>query len=57
MVPRDERWRRLDWATLEITLKAYLQETRERLDPAASIATAARACAETDNVEKGVPPV
>ena len=40
----------MDPATLEITLKAYLKEMQERLDQAASIARAARACADAGNV-------
>ena len=44
----------MDWASLDITLKAYLKEMRERLDHASSIARAALACTETGNVEKGV---
>ena len=44
----------MDPATLEITLKVHLKETRERLDHAASIARAAQTCADTANVEKGV---
>ena len=44
----------MDPATLEITIKVYLKEMRERLDHAASIARAAQACADAGNVEKGV---
>lgn len=44
----------MDPATLEITLKAYLKEMQERLGQAASIARAARACADAGNVEKGI---
>ena len=44
----------MDQNTLEITIKAYLKEMRERLDQAASIARAAQACANDGNVEKGI---
>ena len=44
----------MDPHTVEVTLKAYLKEMRERLERAASIAKAADACAESGNVEKGV---
>ena len=44
----------MDAVTLEITIKVYLKEMRERLDHAASIARAAQACAEAGNIEKGV---
>jgi hypothetical protein len=48
------RGRAMDQNTLEITIKAYLKEMRERLDQAASIARAAQACANAGNVEKGI---
>jgi hypothetical protein len=44
----------MDANTVEITIKAYLKEMRERLDQAASIARAAQACADAGNVEKGI---
>ena len=44
----------MDQNTLEITIKAYLKEMRERPDQAASIARAAQACANAGNVEKGI---
>jgi hypothetical protein len=48
------RGRAMDQNTLEITIKAYLKEIRERLDQAASIARAAQACANAGNVEKAI---
>jgi hypothetical protein len=44
----------MDAQTVEVTIKAYLREMRERLDRAASIGKAAEACADSGNVEKGV---
>ena len=44
----------MDTVTLEITIKVYLKEMRERLDYAASIARAAQACADAGNIEKGI---
>jgi hypothetical protein len=44
----------MDANTVEIAIKAYLAEMRQRLDEAASIAKAAQACAESGNIEKGV---
>ena len=44
----------MDQNTLDITIKAYLAEMRERLEKAASIARAAEACALSGNVEKGI---
>lgn len=44
----------MDAHTVEITIKAYLKQMRERLERAASIARAAEACADADNVEKGI---
>jgi hypothetical protein len=46
--------RRMDAKSLEVTLKLYLKEMRERLEQAASIAMAAETCAKTGNVEKGI---
>ena len=40
--------------TVEITLKAFLQEMRARLDEAASIGKAADACADNGYVSKGI---
>ena len=44
----------MDSHTVEITIKVYLKEMRERLERATSIARAAEACADTGNVEKGI---
>ena len=44
----------MDAHTVEITIKVYLKQMRERLERAASIARAAEACADTGNVEKGI---
>lgn len=44
----------MDPHTVEVTIKAYLTEMRERLDKAASIAKSAEACAEAGNPEKGI---
>ena len=44
----------MDLHTVEVTLKFYLREMRERLERAASIAKAAEACANAGNVEKGI---
>ena len=44
----------MDAHTIEVTIKVYLKEMRERLERAASIARAAEACADTGNVEKGI---
>jgi len=39
---------------VEVTIKVYLNEIRERLDRAAGIARAAEACADAGNVEKAI---
>jgi hypothetical protein len=44
----------MDPKIVEITIKSYLKEMRERLDRAASIAKAAETCADSGNVEKGI---
>ena len=44
----------MDAHTVEITIKVYLKQMRERLERAASIARAAEDCADTGNVEKGI---
>jgi hypothetical protein len=44
----------MDAATVQITIRAYLAEMRQRLDEAASIAKAAHACADAGNIEKAV---
>jgi hypothetical protein len=44
----------MDAHTVEITIKVYLKQMRERLEKAASIAKAAEACADAGNVEKGI---
>jgi hypothetical protein len=44
----------MDATTVQITTKAYLAETRQRLDEAASIAKAAQACADPGNTRQGI---
>jgi len=44
----------MDAKSLNVTLKLYLKEMRDRLEQAASIAKAAETCAEAGNVEKGI---
>jgi hypothetical protein len=44
----------MDAHTVEITIKVYLKEMRERLERPAGIARAAEACADAGNVEKGM---
>jgi hypothetical protein len=44
----------MDPATLDITIKTYLTEMRERLEQAASIAKAADACAEAGHLDKAI---
>jgi hypothetical protein len=44
----------MDADTLELTIKTYLREMRERLERAAGIAKAADACAEAGSVEKAI---
>jgi hypothetical protein len=44
----------MDAQTSEITAKFFLQQIRERLDDAASLARAAEACANAGNIEKGI---
>ena len=44
----------MDAHTVEVTIKVYLKQMRERLEKAASIAKAAEACADTGNVDKGI---
>lgn len=44
----------MDTATVDIAIKSFLKQMRERLEQAASIAKAADACAEAGNVEKGI---
>jgi hypothetical protein len=46
--------RRVDAKSVEVSLKLYLKQMRERLEQAASVAKAAEACAEAGNVEKGI---
>src|SRR5712692_1438172 len=46
--------RAMDTNTVEITVKAYLSEIRQRLDQAAGIARAAQACADAGNLEKAI---
>jgi hypothetical protein len=44
----------MDAHTVEITIKTYLKEMRERLEQATSIAKAAETCAESGNTAKGI---
>jgi len=44
----------MDPHTVEVTIKIYLKQMRERLERAASIAKAAEACAEAGDVERAV---
>jgi hypothetical protein len=44
----------MDAHTVEVTIKVYLKQMRERLEKAASIAKAAEACADSGNVDKGI---
>jgi hypothetical protein len=44
----------MDAHTIEVTIKVYLKQMRERLEKAASIAKAAEACADSGNVDKGI---
>jgi hypothetical protein len=44
----------MDAHTVEITIKTYLKEMRERLERATSIAKAAETCAESGNTAKGI---
>jgi hypothetical protein len=44
----------MDANTVQITIKSYLAEMRQRLDDAAGIARAAQTCADAGNIEKGV---
>jgi hypothetical protein len=44
----------MDATTVQITTKAYLDEIRQRLDEAASIAKAAQVCAESGNTKQGI---
>ena len=44
----------MDRVTLETSIRAHLQEMRDRLAHAASIARAAQVCADAGNIEKGV---
>jgi len=44
----------MDAHTVEITIKVYLKQMRERLERATSIARAAEACADAGNVGKGI---
>lgn len=44
----------MDTATVDIAIKSFLKQMRERLEEAALIAKAADACAEAGNVEKGI---
>jgi hypothetical protein len=44
----------MDRATIEAAIRICLNEARQRLDEAASVAKAAEACAEAGNVSKGV---
>ena len=44
----------MDAHTVELTIKVYLKQMRERLEKAASIAKAAETCADAGNVETGI---
>ena len=44
----------MDTATVDIAIKSFVRQMRERLEEAALIAKAANACAEAGNVEKGI---
>lgn len=44
----------MDAQTQETTLKAYISEMRDRLDQAAGIGRAAKACAEAGNISKAI---
>ncbi len=44
----------MDAHTVEITIKTYLKEMRERLERATSIAKAAETCAESGNTAKAI---
>ena len=44
----------MDAHTVEVTIRVYLKQMRERLEKAASIAKAAEACADSGNVDKGI---
>jgi hypothetical protein len=44
----------MDTQTVEVTIRVFLREIRTRLETAASIATAAEACSDAGNVEKGI---
>ena len=44
----------MDAHTVDVTIKVYLKQMRERLEKAASIAKAAEACADSGNVDKGI---
>lgn len=44
----------MDNQTIEVTMKACLQQIHERLDKAASIAKAAEACSDAGNIEKAI---
>ena len=44
----------MDAETTNLAVKAFLQQIRDRLERAASVAKAAQACADAGNVEKAV---
>ena len=44
----------MDANILDITIKTYLKEMRERLEQPAGIAKAAEACAEAGSIQKGI---
>jgi hypothetical protein len=44
----------MDAEIVEATLKMHVKEMRERLDRAASTATAAETCAASGNIEKAI---
>jgi hypothetical protein len=53
-VVANKRGYAMDATTVQITTKAYLDEIRQRLDEAASIAKAAQACADSGNTKQGM---
>jgi hypothetical protein len=54
VVVANKRGYAMDATTVQITTKAYLDEIRQRLDEAASIARAAQACADSGNTKQGI---
>jgi hypothetical protein len=44
----------MDPSTIEVTIKAYLKEIRQRLEQASSIAMAADVCANAGSLDKAI---